>query len=157
MQPTHLAAAKLYHIKEAQKRAFQDYSILASKDPIKESSKLAKLNPSMNSQGLIQMNSRLDHHTLYPEQIRTPIILPKEQAITEHIVLQIHQDNSHIGPEICLREVKLQYWLLGGRREIRRCLKLCMNRNCRFPNLSPSKQIEANLLPIDRANRQGEE
>ena len=148
--PEQLNAAKLYHIKEAQKVAFDEYLVLAKNEHIEESSKLAKLNPSMNSQGLIQMNSRLDHHTLYPEQIRTPIILPKEQAITEHIVLQIHRENSHIGPEICLREVKLQYWLTGGRREIRRCLKLCMNKNCRFPNLVPTKQIEANL-PIDRA------
>ena len=91
--PEQLNAAKLYHIKEAQKIAFEDYLVLAKNENIKESSKLAKLNPSMNSQGLIQMNSRLDHHTIYPEQIRTPIILPKEQAITEHIVLQIHREN----------------------------------------------------------------
>ena len=40
-----------------------------------------------------------------------------------------------------------------GRREIRRCLKLCMNRNCRFPNLTPLKQMEANL-PIARAQNE---
>ena len=91
--------------------AFDDYEDLAKNEPIRESSKLAKLNPSINSHGLIQMNSRLDHHDFYPEQIRTPIILPKEQIITEHIVLQIHRENSHIGPEICLREIKLRYWI----------------------------------------------
>ena len=123
LSPEQLETAKLYHIREAQKRAFEDYHILLNKGSIKESSKLAKLNPSLNRQRLLQMNSRLDHHELYPEQIRTPIILPREQTITEHIVLKIHRQNAHIGPEICLREVKLQYWLTGGRRAIQRCLK----------------------------------
>ena len=89
-EPEQLYSATLYHIKEARKMAFDDYAVLAKNEPIKESSKLAKLNPSINSHGLIQMNSRLDHHNIYPEQIRTPIILPKEQIITEQIVLQIH-------------------------------------------------------------------
>ena len=150
LSPENIEAAKLFHVREAQKVAFEDYKILLNKDAIKESSKLAKLNPSINSQGIMIMNSRLDHHEFYPEQIRTPIILPKEQIITEQIVLDIHRRNAHIGPEICLREVKLQYWLTGGRREVRRCLKLCMNKGCRFPNLSPAKQLEANL-PMARA------
>ena len=47
----------------------------------------------------------------------------------------------------------MQYWLTGGRRELRRCLKLCMNKGCRFPNLSPAKQIEANL-PMARAQNE---
>ena len=38
-----LYSATLYHIKEAQKMAFDDYAVLAKNEPIKESSKLAKL------------------------------------------------------------------------------------------------------------------
>ena len=110
-EPEQLYSATLYHIKEAQKMAFDDYAVLGKNESIKESSKLVKLSPSINSHGLIQMNSRLDHHNIYPEQIRTPIILPKEQIITEHIVLQIHRENSHIGPELCLREIKHRYWI----------------------------------------------
>ena len=59
------------------------------------------------------MNSRLEHHDAYPDQIRRPVILPKETKITELIILQIHRINSHGGPEICLRETKLRYWLIG--------------------------------------------
>lgn len=115
----------LYHIKDGQNGlSFDDYVILAENEPLKESSKLAKLNSSINSQGLIQMNSRPDHHIIYPEQISTQIVLSNEQVVTEHIVLQIHRESSHIGSEVFLREVKLRYWVTGGRREIRRRLKL---------------------------------
>ena len=99
------------------------------------------------------MQSRLDHHEFYPEQIRTPIILPRETLITEKIILDIHENFSHVGPEICLREIKLQYWLLGGRREIRRCLKFCMHRDCMLPHVAVTKQLEANL-PIERTQKE---
>ena len=71
--------------------AFDYYMVLSNNEPVKESLKLAKLHPSIYSQGLMQMNARLDNHNLYPEQIMTSIILRKEQMITEHIVLQIHR------------------------------------------------------------------
>ena len=149
--PQHLEAAKLYHIPESQYTTFDEYDKLNKGLGLNENSKLAQLNPSITTDGVMRMQSRLDHHEFYPEQIRTPVILPKETKITEKIVLDTHKRFSHAGPEICLlvREIKLKYWITGGRREIRRCLKNCMNKNCRFPHLTVTKQLEANL-PIGR-------
>ena len=76
------------------------------------------LNPSLNLRGIMVMNSRLIHHEVYPKQSRTPIILPKEQIITDHYIFKIHCQNAHIGSKVCLEKVKLQYWLTGGRREL---------------------------------------
>ncbi len=45
--------------------------------------------------------------------------------------------------------MKLRYWLLGGRREIRRCLKACVNKLCKYPKLIEVTQNEANL-PVAR-------
>ena len=56
---------------------------------------------------------------------------------------------SHGGPEATLRELKLQYWLLGGRRKIRRVLKACPKRHCKHQNLIETKQKEAKL-PVGR-------
>ena len=52
-------------------------------------------------------------------------------------------------PEVTLRETKLQYWLLGGRREIRQVLKACPKRHCKHQNLIETKQKEAKL-PVGR-------
>ena len=108
LTPEQLEAAKLYHIREGQRNTFEDYSDLAVGNGLKKNSKLAQLNPTINENGLVVMQSRLDHHEFYPEQIRKPIILPRDTLITEKIVLDTHNNFSHAGPEICLRETKLQ-------------------------------------------------
>jgi hypothetical protein len=72
-------------------------------------------------------------------------VLPKEVKITEKIVIKIHSEHAHNGPEVTLREVKLKYWLLGGRGEIRRCLKACENKLCKYPKLIEVTQNEANF------------
>ena len=153
LTPEQIEAAKLYHIREGQRNTFEDYYNVAEGNGLKPNSKLLQLNPTITENGIMIMQSRLDHHEFYPEQIRTPTILPRETLITEKIVLDIHENFTHAGPEICLREIKLQYWLLGGRREIRRCLKLCMHRDCMLPHLAVTKQLEANL-PIERTQNE---
>ena len=82
------------------------------------------------------MESRLKPHHKYPEQMTIPIILLGDgEKITEFIILDYHKRLSHGGLEVTLIELKLQYWLLGGRREIRRVLKACPKRNCKYQTL----------------------
>ena len=86
-----LEMAKLLHIRNAQEPNFlEEIHALKEGEPTKISSKLLKLNPFLDINGVLRMNSRLEHHEAYPDQIRRPVILPKETKITELIVLQIH-------------------------------------------------------------------
>ena len=118
----------MLYIRNAQEQNFlEEIQALKEGEHTKISSKLLKLNPFLDNNGVLRMNSRLENHQTYPDQIRRPVILPKETRITELIILQIHNSNAHGGPEVCLRETKLRYWLMGGRREIRRCLKNCFH------------------------------
>ena len=80
-----------FHVREAQKRAFEEeYLSLTLKQQIKDTSTLIKLNPFFNENEVICMNSRLDHHHAYQDQLIKPVILPKEERITELIVLEVH-------------------------------------------------------------------
>ena len=82
------------------------------------------------------MENRLELHYTYPEQMSRPIILlGVGEKITEFIILDYHKKFSHGGPEVTLREMKLQYWLLGGRREIRRALIACSKRHCKHQTI----------------------
>ena len=45
--------------------------------------------------------------------------------------------------------MKLQYWLLGGRRKIGRALKACPKRHCKHQTPNETKQKEADL-PVGR-------
>ena len=80
-----------------------------------------------------------------------PIIVPANEKITEFNVLDYHEKLSHGGPEVTLREVKLTYWIIGGRRKIRKCIKACPNRHHKYQNLIEEKQMEAKM-PIEKGS-----
>ena len=52
-----------------------------------------------------------------PEQLKNPITLPKDSRITDLIILHHHQMVAHSGPELTLRNIRLQYWIPGGNAE----------------------------------------
>ena len=80
-----------------------------------------------------------------PEQMKNPVILPKDTRITWLIILKHHKESSHSGPELTLRNVRLQYWVPGGKRQIRKGIKLCGHRICKYPNPQGQTQQIANL------------
>ena len=84
-----------------------------------------------------------------PEQIKNPIILPKDAKITTLIILEHHKMAAHLGPEATLRQVRLKYWVLGGRREIRKAINSCESNLCKHPNIEEVQQQDPNL-PIAR-------
>ena len=68
--PSQLKCATNFHIREAQAKIFLDeINSLKAKKNINNSSKLSKLNPYLDESGVIRMDSRLEHHHMYPEQM----------------------------------------------------------------------------------------
>ena len=144
-----LTFARNYLIKEAQKSSYpEEYKALKQNKPISEKSSLIKLNPKLR-EGLIIMKGRLDNLQTMPEQLKNPIILPKDSRITDLIILQHHQMIAHSGPELTLRNIRLQYWIPGGKRQIRSAIKLCGHNLCKHPYPQGHTQQIANL-PIPR-------
>ena len=60
------------------------------------------------------MQGRLGNLYQMPEQMKQPIILPKDSRTTELIILLHHQSTAHSSPELTLRSVRLQFWIIGG-------------------------------------------
>ena len=144
-----LRFARDFLIKETQKQTYlEEYQALKNNQPISQKSSLIKLNPRLEN-GLLIMQGRLGNLYNMPEQMRHPIILPKDSRITELIILQHHQATAHSGPELTLRNVRLQFWVTGGKRQIRNALRLCQHNLCRHPNPTGQNQQIANL-PIPR-------
>ena len=107
--------ARNFLIKETQKLTYpEEYQALQTNQKISEKSDLIKLNPRLE-EGLIVMQGRLGNLHQMPEQMKHPIILPKDSRITELIILQHHQATAHSGPELTLRNVRLQFWITGGK------------------------------------------
>ena len=47
------------------------------------------------------------------------IILQKESVISELIILQHHEFTAHSDPELTLKNVRLQFWIVRGKQQIR--------------------------------------
>lgn len=114
--PSQLRCATNLQISEAQaKISYEVVNSLKANENLSISSKLRKLNPSLDKSSVVRMKSRLEYHYMYPEQMNKPIILPRYgEKVTEFIILDYHKKLSHGGPDVTLRGLKLQYWLLGG-------------------------------------------
>ena len=52
------------------------------------------------------MKTRLEHSYILPEQTKYPILLPAGSRLMELIVLDIHSEHSHQGPEATKRVVR---------------------------------------------------
>ena len=141
--------AKNFLITEAQKIHYpEEYQALTRGEKISEKSQLIKLNPQLRK-GVMIMKGRLDNLHAMPEQMRNPIILPKGATITDKIILDHHYKAAHAGPELTLRQVRLYYWIPGGRQQVRKAIRLCGHWLCKHPNPQAASQQIANL-PIAR-------
>ena len=115
--------AKNYLISESQKIQYQEeYEALQKKEQISEKSKLIKLNPQLREMPpptVMIMKGRLDNLHTMPEQVRNPIILTKDSKVTQMLILWYHQTNTHSGPEVTLRNIRMKNWLPGGKQQVR--------------------------------------
>lgn len=90
------------------------------------------------------MESKLELHRMYSEQITKPISLPNDETVTEFIILDYHEI-SHGGPEYILQETIMMYCILGGGIEIRKCFKVRSSSLCEDQSLVEIKQTKAKL------------
>ena len=97
---------------------------------------------------------RLDNLHAMPEQMRNPILLPKGATILNKIILDHHHKAALACPELTLRQVRLYYWVLGGRQQVRKEIRVCGHWLCKHPNpLAASQQIaRLSIARIRRGN-----
>ena len=49
--------------------------------------------------------------------------------------MRAHKLSNHAGPEQTKRDVRTEYWIVGGKRKVTSVLKTCKNKECRTPHL----------------------
>jgi hypothetical protein len=107
------------------------------KKPLKESDPLSQLEPQMVN-GLMRIGGRLPNHQ---------IILPKNHRVVELIITQFHEQSAHSGQEHVLSLIRQHYWIIGGRRVVKKLLCCCPR--CRLKFSRPLGQRMADL-PLER-------
>ena len=108
---------------------------------------LYKLNPFMDSDGLLKVGGRL-RRSSFPDGLKHPVLLPKDSCFTGRVIARSHEKVAHSGKGMTLNEVRSSgYWILGGTQAVSSFIHNCVV--CRKLRFSAQGQQMADL-PADR-------
>lgn len=121
-----IARARRYWISTVQRRIYTaEITALKAGRSIASGSALIRLNPFLDENGLLRLGGRLRLSSLTYDE-RHPIILPKDR-ITELIIEQAHARALHGGTQLTLAMLRTNYWIVGARQMVRRCIHHCVS------------------------------
>ena len=148
--------ARKFWIRERQKEVFEEeYDDLVDKGKIEESSKIRKLDPFMDKEGIIRMRGRLDNAPVHYDE-RHPIILPGfhvkklddvYENIESRLVYQEHIDNLHCGIKQTINYLRSRYWIINARNSVKSIIDKCFECQWAMGRQCQAKMAE---LPEDR-------
>ena len=140
--------AELCWLKIIQKTSFRkEYENLSKGKVIESASPILKLDPVFDQEKqLIRVGGRLEFADI-PYDAKHQIIIPKKVKLIEKLILHLHTNAFHSGPETTLAILRQRFWIIGGRREVKRILKKCLI--CQHWRTKPCQQKMA-PLPAER-------
>ena len=104
-------------------------------------SPLRKLNPVIFN-GVICVEGRLERASI-ELSVKHPMILPAKHHVTDLVIRDCHEKESHVGAGQVLASIRQKFWILRGHAAVRRVVGKCLK--CRFWNARPCEQIMAPL------------
>lgn len=117
-------------------------------DELLARSKLRKLRPFIDPNGLLRVGGRISKSNL-AFNAKHPIIMPKHHYFTDLVIKQAHKYTLHGGPTL-MSTFLSNYWIFGRSSQIKKIIGSCVI--C-FPHRSkPSVQLMADL-PINRVTQ----
>ena len=134
LEPVEFRGAELQLIKVCQLEAFPgDRDRLSRGETVTRKSKLLKLNPVIDSDGMLRSKSRLHAIAWLDSDFKYPLILPKDHALTWLIVSGFHERLGHpLGTNATLNELNKRMWIIGARVVLKKvqfqCMKCKMDR-----------------------------
>lgn len=122
-----LSMAENAIIQFCQKKRFNsEIYALTSGNPVKRSSTIYRLNPSLKD-GLLRVGGRLSH-TAMPEQSKHPVILSKDQHIAMLILKHIHEKNRTQWEKLHHFKLSKKYQMTHANAAAKKILASCIFR-----------------------------
>ena len=126
----------------------EEYSALIRKDKLPKHSKLLKLCPRLDDDGIIRADGRLKYAEFLPYNTRYPIILSRKSWVTKLIIKHHHELGGHsTGTNQTLSFLSSKYWILAAREAIIEWEREC--GVCKRKTARNALQIMA-PLPLNR-------
>ena len=96
------------------------------KTNMKTSSSLYKLDPFLDGNGILRVGGRLRRASL-TEDVKFPIILPRNSLVTKLIVKHFHKRTQHQGKGMTLNEVRSNgFWVVSGSSIVASMISCCV-------------------------------
>ncbi|XP_043276039.1 uncharacterized protein [Venturia canescens] len=141
-------AARDFWIRKIQNEHFAaEIRALQEKEPLPRATDLKALNPFLDGKGQLRLGGRLRHSFLSYDE-RYPLILPRHH-VSELIIDQTHSRSLHGGPQLTLRLLRQNYWILGARSLVKSRINRCLN--CARERAVSASQLMGDL-PSPRVN-----
>ena len=120
-----LEMAKFVLFREVQRQSFtQEFEDLQKGDSVSRRSKIFKLSPYLEKDGLLRIKGRLDYSDMSFES-KHPIIIPAGH-LAILLVRHHHLLLKHAGVGAMLTSLRNEYWILGARRLAKRVKRFCI-------------------------------
>ena len=143
MSVSELDTASKFWIAKVQHQSFSDeIKWLKANQEFPNGNKIKSLNPFMDEFDILRVGGRLQE-AMIPEDMKYPIILPKNHHIVKLIVQDTHIRYKHAGGQLMTSIINASYWVIGLKHSIRRCIKNCMA--CQKVVAEIGKQMMGNL------------
>ncbi|XP_029178513.1 uncharacterized protein LOC114946230 [Nylanderia fulva] len=121
-----LTEARISWVRLIQAKIFKDeIRRLKNRTPLPSQSSLQKLNPFLDSEGLLRVGGRLRNANLQYDATHPPI-LPSESTFTLLVVDDHHQRTLHGGTQMTLCSLRREYWVPRGRSLVKRHISRCI-------------------------------
>ena len=156
-------------ISNVQKKTFKDEltilqqtnesSVVKNHDTnLKKTSPLSRLDPFVDSDGIIRVGGRIKYAEL-PDSVKHPYILPKRGQVTSLVICYYHCRIHHQGRGMTLAAIRSSgFWIIGGSTAVAGHISKCVTcRKLRAVTQVQKwriyREIESNLVNHSRTAR----
>ncbi|UYV69246.1 hypothetical protein LAZ67_6002970 [Cordylochernes scorpioides] len=121
-QSTEAGPLKVAELNFAEKKLVTMIQEIVS---IEKSSSIKSLKIFKNSEGLWCVESKLLHGQ-FPEEFKTPAVLPGDHPFVEQLIWEVHRKNGHAGVQFILSILREKIWIIRGRKTIGKIINGCI-------------------------------
>ena len=111
-------------------------------DGLCQERRVLKYSPFLDKDNLLRIRGRLQNHYGWTMQEKHPWLLGKHH-LTELLVSRYHLQRMHQGVEALLAFLYERFWIIGGRRLVRKVKSACIK--CGKFDAKPCSEVTASL------------
>ncbi|XP_064464098.1 uncharacterized protein LOC135375287 [Ornithodoros turicata] len=117
--------AEKFWVQQAQAEHYaEEIAQLQTDRTVAPESKLAALRPYLDDSGIIRLQTRLQYGS-EAEDVKCPVILPREHHFTKLVVDQGHRRALHGGLQDTLNDIRERWWIPQGRQITKKIIFRC--------------------------------